>query len=157
MKNNKKSLFIALPVIVVICLICILSINGKSDRIDGIDNYGNVFKNVEEIKFFIGENNFYSTRSPSKDLKTLKKVKLKTEPISDDRSKDRDFEHKIIINNSFAIYINKDFSELWLDDTENININYNGTSWDKETDEGILPSFSYMVENPEILGDLFQQ
>lgn len=73
------------------------------------------------------------------------------------RNKDRNFEHKIIINNEFIVYINNDFSELWLDDTKNLNINYNGNSWDKEEDEGILPSYSYTIENPELLKDLFQQ
>ena len=124
MRKIIKPLFISLSIIVAVCLICMFFVNGKTDRIDGIENYGDVFKSVEEMKFFIGDNNFYSTKSPSKDLRTLKKVKIKAEPISDDRSKNRAFEHKIIIDNSFIIYINSDFTELWLDDTENININY---------------------------------
>ncbi len=157
MRKIIKPLFISLSIIVAVCLICMFFVNGKTDRIDGIENYGDVFKSVEEMKFFIGDNNFYSTKSPSKDLRTLKKVKIKAEPISDDRSKNRAFEHKIIIDNSFIIYINSDFTELWLDDTENININYNGTSWDKEADEGTIPSLSYTVENPELLGELFRQ
>ena len=90
-------------------------------------------------------------------MKTIKKVEINANPISEDRSKDRDFEHKIIVNNDYIIYINNDFTEIWLDDTKNINISYNGNSWDKEAEEGILPSFSYTIENPEILKDLFQQ
>ena len=49
--------------------------------------------------------------------KVIKKVKIDAEPISEDRSKDRVFEHKIIVNKEFIIYINNEFSELWLDDT----------------------------------------
>ena len=90
-------------------------------------------------------------------MKTIKKVEINANPISEDRSKDRDFEHKIIINNDYIIYINNDFTEIWLDDTKNINITYNGNAWDKEAEEGIIPSFSYTVDNPEILKELFEQ
>lgn len=140
-----------------ICILCIFSSDKTTNGIDSIKDYGTVFQTVDELNFYIGDNNFYSTKSPNKELKTIKKVEINANPISKDRSKDRDFEHKIIVNNDYIIYINNDFSELWLDDMKNININYTGNSWNKETEEGILPSFSYTVENPEILKDLFQQ
>lgn len=156
-KKSVKLLFIIVPVIAVICLLCVFSSNKTTNGINSIEDYEAVFQFVDELKFYIGDNNFYSTKSPSKELRTIKKVRIKTNPISEDRSKDRDVEHKIIIDNEFIIYINNDFSELWLDDTKNININYNENSWDREEDEGILPSFSYTIENPEILKELFQQ
>ena len=109
------------------------------------------------MKFYIGDNNFYSTQSPNKELKTIKKVEINANPISEDISKDRNFEHKIIVNNDYIIYINNDFTEIWLDDTKNINITYNGNVWDQEAEEGIIPSFSYTVDNPEILKELFEQ
>lgn len=156
-KKRVKLLFIIVPVTAVICLLCVFSSNKTTNGIDSIKYYESVFLSVDELKFYIGDNNFYSTKSPSKELKTIKKVKINANPISEDRSKDRDFEHKIIIDNEFIIYINNDFSEVWLDDTKNININYNGDSWDKEEDEGIPPSFSYKIKNPYILKELFQQ
>lgn len=156
-KKSVKLLFIIVPVIAVICLLCVFASNKTTNGIDSIQDYESVFQSVDELKFYIGDNNFYSTKSPNKELKTIKKVEINANPISEDRSKDRDFEHKIIINADFIIYINDDFSELWLDDTKNINIKYNGNSWDKEVAEGILPSFSYAVENPGVLKELFQQ
>ena len=157
LKKSTKILFIIVPVIAVICLLCVFSSNKTTTGIDSIEDYEAVFKSVDELNFYIGDNNFYSTKSTNKELKTIKKVEINANPISEDKSKDRDFEHKIIINNEFIIYINNDFSELWLDDTKSININYNGDSWNIENDEGILPSFSYKIENPELLKELFQQ
>lgn len=157
MKKSINLLFVIVSVTAVICLLCVFSSNKTTNGIDSIKDYKSVFQSVDELKFYIGDNNFYSTNSPSKELKTIKKVKINANPISEDINKDRDFEHKIIIDNEFIIYINNDFSELWLDDTKNIKINYTGNSWNKEVEEGILPSFSYTVENPEILKALFQQ
>lgn len=157
MKKSINLLFVIVSVTAVICLLCVFSSNKTTNGIDSIKDYKSVFQSVDELKFYIGDKNFYSTKSPSKELKTIKKVKINANPISEDRSKDRDFEHKIVIDSEFIIYINNDFSEVWLDDAENININYNGNSWNKEEDEGILPSFSYKIENPELLKELFQQ
>ena len=157
LKKNFKILFILVPIIAVICLLCMFSSNKTTNGIDSIRDYESVFQSVDELKFYIEDNNFYSTKSPGKELKTIKKVEINTNPISEDRSKDRDFENKIIINNDYVIYINNDFTELWLDDTKNINIDYNGSSWYKEEEEGIQPSYSYTIENSEILKELFQQ
>lgn len=157
MKKSIKILFIIVSVIAVICLLFVFTSDITTNGIDSIANYEAVFQAVDELKFYIEDNNFYSTQSPNKELKTIKKVEIDAIPLSEDRSKDRDFEHKIIVNNDYIIYINNDFTEIWLDDTKNINISYNGNSWDKEAEEGILPSFSYTIENPEILKDLFQQ
>ncbi len=157
LKKNFKILFVLVPIIAVICLLCVFSTNKTTNGLDSIKDYESIFQSVYELKFYIGENNFYSTKSPSYELKTIKKLEINTNIISEDRSKDRNFEHKIIINNDYIIYINNDFSELWLDDTKNINYNYNGNSWDKEEEEGIQPSYSYTIENSEILKELFKQ
>ena len=157
LKKSVKLLFIILPVIAVICLLFVFASDKTPNGIDSIKDYETVFQTVDELNFYIGDNNFYSTQSPNKELKTIKKVEINANPISEVRSKDRDFEHKIIVNNDYIIYINNDFTEIWLDDTKNINITYNGNAWDKEAEEGILPSFSYTVENPEILKELFEQ
>ena len=156
-KKSVKLLFIIVPIIVVLCLLFVFASDKTTNGIDSIKDYETVFQTVDELNFYIGDNNFYSTQSPNKELKTIKKVEINANPISEDRSKDRDFEHRIIVNNDYIIYINNDFSELWLDDTKNININYTGNSWNKEIEEGILPSFSYTVENPEILKELFKR
>ena len=157
LKKSIKILFIIVPIIVVLCLLFVFASDKTTNGIDSIRDYESVFQSVDELKFYIEDNNFYSTKSPGKELKTIKKVEINANPISEDRSKDRDFEHKIIVNNDYIIYINNDFTEIWLDDTKNIKITYNGNAWDKEAEEGILPSFSYAIENPEILKELFEQ
>ena len=156
-KKSVKLLFIIVPIIVVLCLLFVFASDKTTNGIDSIKDYETVFQTVDDLKFYIGDNNFYSTQSPNKELKTIKKVEINANPISEDISKDRNFEHKIIVNNDYIIYINNDFTEIWLDDTKNINITYNGNAWDKEAEEGIIPSFSYTVDNPEILKELFEQ
>lgn len=156
-KKSVKLLFIIVPIIVVLCLLFVFASDKTTNGIDSIKDYETVFQTVDELNFYIGDNNFYSTQSPNKELKTIKKVEINANPISEDISKDRNFEHKIIVNNDYIIYINNDFTEIWLDDTKNINITYNGNAWDKEAEEGIIPSFSYTVDNPEILKELFEQ
>lgn len=156
-KKSVKLLFIIVPIIVVLCLLFVFASDKTTNGIDSIKDYETVFQTVDYLKFYIGDNNFYSTQSPNKELKTIKKVEINANPISEDISKDRNFEHKIIVNNDYIIYINNDFTEIWLDDTKNINITYNGNAWDKEAEEGIIPSFSYTVDNPEILKELFEQ
>ena len=156
-KKSVKLLFIIVPIIVVLCLLFVFASDKTTNGIDSIKDYETVFQTVDDLKFYIGDNNFYSTQSPNKELKTIKKVEINANPISEDRSKDRDFEHRIIVNNDYIIYINNDFTEIWLDDTKNINITYNGNAWDKEAEEGIIPSFSYTVDNPEILKELFKR
>ena len=106
LKKNFKILFILVPIIAVICLLCVFSSNKTTNGIDSIRDYESVFQSVDELKFYIGENNFYSTKSPNKELKTIKKVEINVNPISEDSSNDRAFEHKIIINNDYIIYIN---------------------------------------------------
>ena len=160
MKRLIKSRYVkfVIPVLIVIMFfLCILLFNETSGRINSIENYENIFQSVNELEFFIEENNFYSTKSPSKELRTIKKVRVNPESISAEINTDRDFQYKIKINNKFVIYINSDFSQLWLDDTETININYNSGSWDQEVDEGEIPSSLYTVENPEVLENLFKE
>ena len=157
-KNIKKVFLIISAVVAVVCVLFgALYSKGSSDGIEDVAEYENIFQTVDELKFYKNENNFYSTQSPAEDLKTIKKIAIAAEPISDDRSKDREFEYKIIVNGKHIIYISDDFSQLWLDDTQHININYDGDNWESQTEEGLLPSMTYSVENPELLQNLFQQ
>ena len=156
--NIKKVFLIALPIIVIVCIAAgTFSFCCDKYGIDDIADYENIFQSVDELKFYKNENNFYSTQSPAKDLKTLKKISLATAPLDDDRSKGRNADYKIVINGKYSICFNNDFTQLWLDDTQNIDIEYNGSEWQSEADEGILPSFTYFVENPDLLTELFTQ
>ena len=75
LKKNFKILFILMPIIAVICLLCMFSSNKITNGIDSIRDYESVFQSVDELKFYIEDNNFYSTKSPGKELKTIKKLK----------------------------------------------------------------------------------
>ena len=75
LKKNFKILFILVPIIAVICLLCMFSFNKTTNGIDSIRDYESVFQSVDELKFYIEDNNFYSTKSPNKELKTIKKWK----------------------------------------------------------------------------------
>lgn len=156
--NRKKGLLIALPIVIIVCIaagaFCFRSVE---NGIDNVADYENIFQSVAELKFYKNENNFYSTQSPAKDLKTLKKINLAAAPLDDNRSKDRDTAYKIVVNGKYIICFNNDFTHLWLDDTQHIDIEYNGNEWQSEADEGILPSFTYSVENPDLLTELFAQ
>lgn len=85
----------------------------------------------------------------------MKKIRLTAEAVDENRSKDRNSDYKIVVNGKYIIFFNNDFTQLWLDDTQHININYKDNTWQSETDEGILPSFTYSVENPESVVELF--
>lgn len=90
MKTKKYIKILFLVVAVIFGLLYAVSYD-KETKIDSIENYEGIFCNVEELSYFAEENNFYSTTNPTKDLKELRKVKLNYLPISEDRSKNREF------------------------------------------------------------------
>lgn len=158
MFNNKitKCIFIVFIIIFTVSL-CFIYFNNKTiDGIDSIENYENIFNSVDELQFYFEENNFYGTKSPTKDLREIKKVKLNSEPIVVE-SKNREYRYRIIVNDEYIIYINDNFSQLWLDDKSTININYNKGLWNKEVDNGVSASLSYKIENSEIIESLFNE
>ena len=137
--------------------LCFVYFNNKTlNGIDSIENFENIFKSVNELQFYFEENNFYGTKSPAKDLRVIKKVKLNSEPIVVE-SKNREYRYRIIVNDEYIIYINDNFSQLWLDDKSTININYNKGLWNKEVDDGVSASLSYKIENSEIIESLFNE
>lgn len=137
--------------------LCFVYFNNKTlNGIDSIENFENIFKSVNELQFYFEENNFYGTKSPAKDLRVIKKVKLNSEPIVVE-SKNREYRYRIIVNDEYIIYINDNFSQLWLDDKSTININYNKGLWNKEVDDGVSASLSYKIENSEIIESLFKE
>lgn len=158
MFNNKitKCIFIVFIIILTVSL-CFIYFNNKTiDGIDSIENYENIFNSVDELQFYFEENNFYGTKSPTKDLREIKRVKLNSKPIVVE-SKNREYRYRIIVNDEYIIYINDNFSQLWLDDKSTININYNRGLWNKEVDNGVSASLSYTIENSEILESLFEE
>lgn len=153
MLNRKtKSVFIIILVLVISLLFAFSLIN-KANRIDSIENYESIFESVDELQFFRRENNFYDTKSPSKELKEIKKVKINSEPIA---AESRDFEYRIAVDDEYIIYISEDFSRLWIDDKSSVNISFDNGIWNKSVDDGMETSQLYKVENPEVLKNLFE-
>ena len=157
MFNNKTTKCLIIIFVVLSMSLCFVYFNNKTlNGIDSIENFENIFKSVDELQFYFEENNFYGTKSPAKDLRVIKKVKLNSEPIVVE-SKNREYRYRIIVNDEYIIYINDNFSQLWLDDKSTININYNKGLWNKEVDDGLSASLSYKIENSEIIESLFKE
>ena len=157
MFNNKTTKCLIIIFVVLSMSLCFVYFNNKTlNGIDSIENFENIFKSVNELQFYFEENNFYGTKSPAKDLRVIKKVKLNSEPIVVE-SKNREYRYRIIVNDEYIIYINDNFSQLWLDDKSTININYNKGLWNKEVDDGVSASLSYKIENSEIIESLFKE
>ena len=157
MFNNKTTKCLIIIFVVLSMSLCFVYFNNKTlNGIDSIENYENVFKSVDELQFYFEENNFYGTKSPAKDLRVIKKVKLNEEPIVTE-NENKEYRYRIAVNDKYVIYINDDFSQLWLDDKYTINIDYNNGLWNEEVDEGLSASLSYSIENPKIFENLFKE
>ena len=152
-----KRHLICFTIILFIVLLCVLTLGKTNGGIDSIENYEDIFASVNVIQFSADGNNFYGTKSPTKELKEIKKTKINLEPIVKEESKNRVFKYRIVINDGYIIYINDDFSQLWLDDKSSINVSFNNGIWDKTIDEGAEASQTYNIKNPEVLRDLFEQ
>ena len=127
--------------------------------IDDIEGYEDIFTDVEKIAFYHNSNNFFTTLAPAEKLRELKGVKIVSEPASEDRSTSRDSEYRIAFEdkneNRYVLSISGDFTELWLDDTDAVDIRLmEGTV---DVDEGRPASFTYSVRNPKALKKLFPE
>ncbi len=144
----KKPIIVAVIVAAVVCIVFAVIVSEVTAvRINDIESYEDIFVNVEKIKFYRGDDNFFTTVAPAEKLRAINRVKIKKAPASEDRSEDRAFGYRIDIDGKYVIYISDDFSELWIDD---------GGAEEKK-DKGLLPSFSYTVRNPRTLKKLFPQ
>lgn len=127
-------------VIITLVLSIILSLFFLTDpvsaRINDIEGCENIFSSVEKLQFFVGEAFVYTTEDPADELREIKKAKIENIPVSEDRSEDRDKSYKIEINDSITINIDETFSVLWIDD-------------------GVKPTLSYKIKNPEVLKNIF--
>lgn len=164
---DKLKSFIKKPGVVV-CVIAALCImfsaiisEATAVRIDDIEGYEDILTDVEKLQFYHNSNNFFTTLSPAKKLREIKRVKIKSEPVSEDRSADRDSEYRIIITDKdehkYVISVSGDFTEMWIDDIDTIKINLDESGIEKETDENRTASFTYSVRNPKTLKSFFPE
>ncbi|MBR6779452.1 MAG: hypothetical protein IKM24_00340 [Clostridia bacterium] len=160
MKNTpalKKTVPIALTVLLLVCTVFFAFRSTQSSaKINDIENYETVFRTVDELQFFIGDNNFYGTTSPKKDLNVLKKVQLDPVPIAESNDIDREYVCRIHINDTYTVYIAGDYSQLWLDDASTHELQYNDGFRNEQTNDGLPASAVYAVKNPHVLQDLFE-
>ncbi len=149
---KKPTLWIIITALVVsiILSVCFMT-NPRGTRIDDIKGYEEIFRDVEKLQFFTGENTIKTTEDPAYELRALKKVKINPEPLESDIN----VYYKIEINDKFAILINRDFEYLQLRD-----MNYNDTEIVTDTtilsyDDGIRPSSVYKIEDARNIKDFF--
>ena len=140
--NYKKPAFwaIVIAVILSVAVAVFFMTNPSGAQITTIDDfgfYGGMFDYAEEMTVIAGENQYYI--SYEKDIEEilvqLKKIKVRKEEVSKNRSEDRDKTNAIIFEN-FTVYFNEKFNELWCVDT-------------------LKPSFSYKVLNTSAVKKAF--
>ncbi len=134
--NHKKPAFWVMIAAVILCAVlsvCFLT-NPPGMGIDDIEPLGNnIFKNISRVTVIVEEHRHVSDNEPKNRyiIRKLKKVRLEQADESRDESRNRDIQVKLLPGDT-TIYLNADCTELWLDD-------------------GVKPSFTYRVKNPEVL------
>ena len=78
---------------------------------------------------------FCSDGDSNRFIATMDKIRVGRNSISQSRDENRDYSLTITINDNLHLYFSFDFSEIWVDN-------------------GVKPSFSYPVTNPEIAKEL---
>lgn len=119
----------------IILALCFMS-DPISTRINDIEGNNDIFRDVNKLQLYIGSGYIYTTEDPSEELKLIKKVKLEDTPINESRDEGRDKSFRVELDDKISINIDQSFSALWIDD-------------------GVKPTFSYTIKNPEILKNLF--
>lgn len=144
--DYKKPAFWVRLVSVFICIVLAIGflsspMNKKiitiEDRVRG--DYSDFFKNVESIKV---SNDMYSYITVFEEdidaiVDVLDNMVIGSKAVSDDGSTSRDKTHRIVLNNKNTIYIDKDFSTLWIKDN-------------------VTPSYSYKIKDSSAIRQLFK-
>ncbi len=149
-KKPALRIIISALVVSIILSVCFMT-NPRGTRIDDIKGYEAIFRDVEKLQFFTGENTIYTTEDPAYELRALKKVKINPQPLEFEIN-----EYYIIeINDKFAILIDRDFEYLQLKD-----LNYDDTEIVTDSailsyDDGIKLSSIYEIEDAGKIKDFF--
>ncbi len=112
---KKPTLWIIIFAIVLSIILSVCFMTNPTDaRINDIPSYADIFRDVEKLQFFTGENRIYTTEDPSAELRIIKRVRVGT---TQDALKPDAF-YKIEINDTYRILFDKSFSYLWLENNE---------------------------------------
>ncbi len=149
---KKPTLWIIIfALIVSIILSACFMTNPMGTRINDIPEYENIFKNVEKLQFFTGENTVYTTEDPTFELRHLKKVKINPEPLELYPG----YYYKIEINDRFEIHISTNFEFLHLRDKSHENSEIVADNGIVSYDNWIAPSAVYRIEDAGKIKDFF--
>ena len=141
--NYKKPAFwvvvvaVALSIVLTVCLLT----NPAGMRITGIEEHSKMLDDVVAVEFISDGNS--GTVYDTEDIRsTLKKLRVDKYPVSQSRSETRDSTNRLVIrygdSNPTMLCFNADCTELWLDN-------------------GVKPTYSYEVKNPEKVKALFDK
>ncbi len=141
--NYKKPAFwvvvvaIALSIVLTVCLLT----NPAGMRITDIEDNNKVLNDVSSVIIIAdGENDTRYGSNATEIVSALKSLWVEEYPVSKSRSEDRDKTNRLVLryddSNPTMLCFNADCSEVWIDD-------------------GVKPSYSYEVKNPEKIREYF--
>ncbi len=136
--NYKKCTFWVILFAIIISIIasaCLLT--DPTSKLSDLDlEY--VFNEATSIEQVFGGNISYTEdkENIAEISDILKKVKITKNPINYNRSEDRDKSNTIIFNENIHLHFNSDFSQVWVNN-------------------GVKPSLTHAVKNPDVLTQKF--
>ena len=142
--NYKKPAFwvvvvaIALSIVLTVCLLT----NPTGMKITYIEGNERMLDDVYSVNIIVdGENDKRYANKAEEIVKALKELRVEEYPVSQSRSEDRDSTNRLVIgyrdSNPTMLCFNADCTEVWIDD-------------------GVKPSYSYEVKNPEKIQQYFR-
>lgn len=138
-KSPKRILFVIAGLLVILAAV-ILVPNPSSVRlsklvIDEVD-MNTVLADIESMSVQYQDDLLICNEETSNRFVTaLNKIKIQKKPVSQSRAENRSRSFTIIINDRLQLCFSDDFSEIWIDN-------------------GVKPSFSYPIINPEFTKEL---
>lgn len=142
--NYKKPAFwvvvvaIALSVVLAVCLLT----NPAGMKITDIEDHNKMLDDVYSVNIIVDDetDTRFGTNS-AEIVNALKSLRVEKYPVSQSRSEDRDSTNRLVLrhsdSNPLILCFNADCTEVYIDD-------------------GVKPTFSYEVKNPEKIQDFFK-
>ncbi len=142
--NYKKPAFwvvvsaIALSIVLTVCFLT----NPAGMKITGIEDHGKMLDDVYSVNIIVGDETDARFGSHAEEIvKALKSLRVEEYPISQNRSEDRDSTNRLVIrygdSNPTMLCFNADCTEVYINN-------------------GVKPTLSYEVKNPEKIQKIFK-
>lgn len=138
-KKPKRLIYAAAGLIVILSILTFL-FNPSSVPLTKLDiaeaNINTVLANLQFMTISYHDDTISCDRGvANRFVSTMNKIRVNQKPLSQDRSETRSRSFVITINGNLKLCFSDDFSEIWLDN-------------------GVKPSFSYPILNPDIAEEL---